>query len=285
MSHGFVEQNAGPAGTQHHGHFAGRRLHRIQHDHGLAGGFGGEVLGGLLFEEKVERDATAAAGLPALRLAAILPRQGRHVQARLRLPVDSENSFAGCHHHLAEAVGVEGLHLENTRIVGARRPVRPLHQLHAIEERGLGRRGEHGVQIMRGAIVQTELFDLAGTRGDGGRHARRLSNPFRREIVAICVPGAPVRNHPHPHAHGDALGGALDHGFIYADGAGEQVFEVQVRVVAPLGKRIRQVAFQVPSRDVEARGEYRLGKLHDFRLPWRSTAALWRLWGMPGPGR
>src|ERR1035437_4641256 len=126
---------------------------------------------------------------------------------------------------------------------------------------------------MRGAIVQTELFDGARTRGDGGRHAGRLAHLRRRDLVAVGVPVAPAGNHPHPDAHGDALGGALDHGFVYADGAGEQVFEVQVRVVAPPGKRIRQVVLQVPSSDVEARGEYRLGKLHDFRLPWRSTAA------------
>ena len=85
VSHGFVQQNARPAGPQHHRHFAGRRLHRIQHDHGLARGFGGEELGGLLFEEKVERDAPAPAGLPALRLAAILPRQRRQGVIRIGL--------------------------------------------------------------------------------------------------------------------------------------------------------------------------------------------------------
>ena len=111
---------------------------------------------------------------------------------------------------------------------------------------------------MRGAIVETELFDFARTRGDRGRHPRRLANPFRREIVAVCVPGAFTRNHPHPDAHGDALRGAFDHGFVDPDGAGEQVFEVQVRVVAALGKRVGQISFQVPSRDIEARGEYRL---------------------------
>ena len=192
----------------------------------------------------------------------------------MRLPVDGEDAFAGGHHHLAEAIGVEGLHLEDTRIVGARRAVRPLHQLHAIEE-GLLRRGrEHRVEIMRRALVQAELFDGARARRDGGRHPRRLADLLRREIVAVGIPRAPARNHPYPDAHGDPLRSALDHGFIEADGAGEQVFEVQVRVVAPPGKRVRQIAFQVPSRDIEARGEYRLGKLHDFRLPWRSKTAL-----------
>jgi len=53
----------------------------------------------------------------------------------------------------------------------------------------------------------------------------------------------------------------LTHGFVYADGTGEQVFEVQVRVIAAPGKRVGQIGFQVPSRDVESRREYRLGKL------------------------
>ena len=36
MAHGLVQQHAGPARTQHHGHAAGRRRHRLEIDERLA---------------------------------------------------------------------------------------------------------------------------------------------------------------------------------------------------------------------------------------------------------
>ena len=60
----------GHPGTEHDGHLARRRLHRIELHDRLAGGFLGEVLGRLLVEKEVERYAAAAAGITALRRTA-----------------------------------------------------------------------------------------------------------------------------------------------------------------------------------------------------------------------
>ena len=39
VADGFVQQDAGPAGAEHHGHFAGGRVDGVQLDDGLARGF------------------------------------------------------------------------------------------------------------------------------------------------------------------------------------------------------------------------------------------------------
>ena len=54
VADGFVQQNSRPAGAEHHGHFAGRGVHRVEHGDGFARGFGGEVFGSLLVEEESE---------------------------------------------------------------------------------------------------------------------------------------------------------------------------------------------------------------------------------------
>ena len=95
------------------------------------------------------------------------------------------------------------------------------------------------------AFVQIELLHLAGPGGDAGGHARGLADLLRGQIVAIGVAGALARDHAHADAQRHALRGALHDGFVDADGAGEQVFEIQIGVIAALRKRFGQVAFQV----------------------------------------
>ena len=53
-----------------------------------------------------------------------------------------------------------------------------------------------------------------------------------REVVAVGVAGALPGDDANADAQGDALGGALDDRFVDADGAGGEVFEVQVGVIA-----------------------------------------------------
>ena len=148
VAHGFMQQDARPAGTQHHGHLAGRRIHRVQHGDGLARGFAGEMLRRLLVQEKIQVHAPAAAGVAALRRPAVLPRQRRNAHARQRLPVEREHAVAGRHQHVAQIVGIDRLHLKDARIVSARRAVGALHQFHALGERRLGGRRQHRIQIV-----------------------------------------------------------------------------------------------------------------------------------------
>ena len=262
VAHGFVQQDAGPAGTEHHGRLAGRCFHGVEHGDGLAGGFGGEMLGRLLVQEEAQFHASAAAGMAALRCAAIAAGERGNAEARQRLAVERQYAFAGGHHHLAQTVGIGGLHLENLRSVGAGRPVGALHQFHAVAEGSLGGSGEDRVEIVQGALAEIELVHLAGAGGDAGGHARGFADLLGGEIAAVRVARAFSGDHSNAHADRDALRGAFHHRLVDADGAGGHVLEVQVGIISALRKRIRQVIFKVLPGDLEPLGEDGLGKPH-----------------------
>ncbi len=70
VADGFVQQDAGPAGAEHHFHLASRRFTRVQLNNRLPRRFLGEMLRSLLAEEEVKRYAAAAAGAAAGGIAA-----------------------------------------------------------------------------------------------------------------------------------------------------------------------------------------------------------------------
>ena len=107
-------------------------------------------------------------------------RQRRHAQARQRLAVEREHAVAGGDHHLAQIIGVGRLHLEDARIVGARGAVGALHQFHALAEGGLGGRGQHRIEIVRGGLRSDRTSRrLPGPAAMQRRHARRLADLLR----------------------------------------------------------------------------------------------------------
>ena len=61
----------------------------------------------------------------------------------------------------------------------------------------------------------------------------------RAEVVAIGVAGAFAGDDADSGAHADAFGGAFDDLLVDAEGAGGEVFEVDVGVVAADGGRDR----------------------------------------------
>ena len=152
-------------------------------------------------------------------------------------------------------------------IVGAGRAVGALHQFDALGECGLGGGDQDGIEIVAGALAEAELLHLAGPGGDVGGYAGGLADLFRGEVVAVGVAGALAGDDADADAHGNALRGALDHGFIDADGAGLEVLEVEVGVIAALGQSFTQIALQVLPGDIETRCKNGVRELHAFRLP------------------
>ena len=135
VADGFVQQDAGPAGTEHHGHFAGRRFHGVQLHDGLARGFAREMLGRLFVRGRSRaRRVRRRREWPRCGAPPFSPRQRRDAHARHRLAVEAEHAVAGGDQHVAQAVGVGRLHLEDARIVGAGGAVGALHQFDALGE-------------------------------------------------------------------------------------------------------------------------------------------------------
>ena len=232
MPHRFMQQNAGPARSQHHRHLARRGFDRAQLHDGLAGGFASEVLRRLVAQEEIERDPAAAARVAVLRNASVFARQHRDVQASHGLAVEAQATVAGGDQNLAHAVGIAGLHLENALIVGPRGAVGALDQIDALGQSGFVRALKHGIEIMFVRFLKAGLDDAGRTLGDARGDSRGLADLVRTQIVAIGVAGALADEDADAHAQLDSLRGALDDAFVDADGAGGQIFEIQVGVLA-----------------------------------------------------
>ena len=262
VPHGFMQQDAGPAGPQHHGHLAGGCVHRVQHHDGFACGLRGEMFGRLFVEEEAQFHASAAARMTALRGPAVVASQRGHVQACQRLAVPRKHPVASGHQHLPQIVGIAGLRLEDARVVGARRTVGAFDQFHALGEGRLGGRSQHGIQIAPPAFVERNFLHGSRSRRDARRHARGLANLLRAEVVAVGVAGTLARDHAHTHPQRHALQRALHDGFIDADGTGGKILEVKVGIRAPVRERFSQIILQIPRGNAKALREEGLGKVH-----------------------
>ena len=77
VTDGFMQQNAGPSGTEHDGHLTSRRGYRVELHDGLANGFAREMFRRFLVFEKIQTNAPAAARVTALRRRRRLRARGR----------------------------------------------------------------------------------------------------------------------------------------------------------------------------------------------------------------
>ena len=274
MAHRFMKQNAGPARAKHHGHFASRCLHRFQLHDGLAGGFTGERFGTLRAGELIQPYSPAAAGKTALWDAAVLACQDADVHARHGLTIRDDGAIAGGNQHLPQAVGPRSLHLEDSRIIRASDRVSPLHHRGAVGQRGFGWRSQDGVKIVRrAAFIERCLVHLGRTRRDHRRHSTGLADAFGREIIAVGVAGFLSRNDSHAHAKGDALHGALYDGFVHANAAGGEIFEVEVGIIATRRQGFGQPALEISGGNGKLSPEERICEGHALRVTQRGYHA------------
>ena len=148
MSHGLMQQDAGPAGTEHHGRFARRSFRRAQLHDRLPRGFLGELFGRFLLQEKVQRDAAASARVAVLRRSVFLARERENTHAGHGLAVEAHAAFAGRHHDVAEAVGIRRLNLKYARIVRARGGIGAAHQVGALLQTHFVGSVKHRIKIV-----------------------------------------------------------------------------------------------------------------------------------------
>ena len=91
-----MDQDSGPAGTEHDFHFSGGSFAGVELKNRLSRGFFGEVLGSLLAEEEIERDSASATGAATGRIPFGLGNAG-DVQAGKRLRVIGKCSIRADH--------------------------------------------------------------------------------------------------------------------------------------------------------------------------------------------
>ena len=134
VAHGFVQQDAGPAGAEDDGHLACGGGDGVELEDGGAGGFAGVVLGRVAAFKEVEGDAAAAAtgsargGSGAFVAAGVLG-DDEDVEAGERLGVRGEGAVGCGDEDAAELVVESGADLGDAAVEGAGGVVGALDQL------------------------------------------------------------------------------------------------------------------------------------------------------------
>ena len=113
MADGFVQQDAGPARPEHHGHGARRRGHGVEIHQRLAHGFAREREGFVVRHQLGQRDASAGARVTLLATSVLLDddrdveaHQRPHVGGQMPVAVGDQHHFVhgdDARHHLLDA--------------------------------------------------------------------------------------------------------------------------------------------------------------------------------------
>ena len=91
---------------------------------------------------------------------------------------------------------------------------------------------EHGVEVVLLGFFEAGFDDAGGAFGDEGGDVGGFADFGGGEVVAVGVAGAFAGDDADSGAHADAFGGAFYDLLVDAEGAGGEVFEVDVGVVA-----------------------------------------------------
>ena len=188
----LVEQDARPAGAEHDGHGAGRRLDGSQLQDRLARSLAAKRRPALLLEEEVEGHAAAAAPGADLALAVVLGDHGDVEPGERPHVADRPARGRGEQHHDFFA-GQAGDHLLDARIGGPRGRIDTAQQVELALERGHDRWLDQRVEIVRPpATGHGERARGPGAIRDGARLSGGLLEVAERDLVGVGVAGPRV---------------------------------------------------------------------------------------------
>ena len=236
VADGLVQQDAGPAGAEHHGHLAGRRGARLQvGQRGLDRVV--DVAFDLLVVEIGQAEAPAAAA-GAHFAPAVLLGDHRDRQAHQRPHVGRQRAVgARDHHHVAfagQARPSPGPRADPWH-GPASRPCPSSATLAALSSVAIG--STRVVQRPAGRYLFCSYLRTPGARcsryrphGAGRVEQRGLGN-----VVGIGEGGLLAADRPHAHALVDAEAAGLDDALFQAPAFAARVLEVQVGVVDLVG--------------------------------------------------
>ena len=171
MADRLVQQDAGPARSQHDGHGAGGRGARFQVHQGRVDG-----ICRILFQHGITEiviAVTPAATSRARFAAAILLRDHGQRDAHQRADVGRQHAVAAQHQHHVVLAGQARHHLHDSGVF------RPRHLFHALEQLHLGRRVQRSERVV-GQVQRTPALwlhlardlDSAGARARDGARGR-----------------------------------------------------------------------------------------------------------------
>ena len=230
VADGFVQQDAGPAGAEHHGHGAGGGRTGVQVGDRLVHRLPGVALQHFFAEiAVVVAAATAGGALLPLALAAIDddgngdPHQGPHV--------GRQTAVAAGHQHHVVFTGEGGHDLGDPLVQGAGIAFQAFQQLY------LFRRPEGGDGVLRQveavALAPLQLGRLAGLAGgaDGAHRRGGIAQGLAADVVGVGEGGFLAGDGAHADALVDVEAAGFDDALLQAPGLGPAVLEVEVGII------------------------------------------------------
>ena len=149
-----------------------------------------KILGRIDVEEKIESDAAAAAGVAALREAAVVCGRGRRRSCGPWVGGRGEAAVAGGDKDVAKAVGVNGLDLEDAWVGGARGFVGASHQGDALWRAAVGGQGSGQGRDFACAVHQSRSSAVAGPAAMQAAVAAARRMRSGGEVVGVGVAGS-----------------------------------------------------------------------------------------------
>ena len=235
MADGFVQKNAGPARSEHHGHFASRGRARLQIGECCANRLV-DVLGDHGVVKIGQAEAAATAGGAAFAPAFLFGNH-RDRQAHQGPHIGSEHAIGARHHDHVVFHGQAGHDLHHARVFGAGQG------LYLAQEGDFGRAVQCGDGVSR-AVQRAAAGNLLGTdfaagagagQSDGAHGARCVQQRGFGNVIRIRECGFFAADSAHAHTLVDAEAAGFDNAFFQTPTFGAGVLEIQVGFVDAVG--------------------------------------------------
>ncbi len=249
VTHRLVQQHAGPAGTEHHRHGAGRGVDGLQVDQGLAHRFTHiakrPALEPVQLEEMVVTEAATATGAAAFTAIPLLGDDG-HREAHQRTHVGGQGAIGGGHQDLFIDPADGGHHLIDGGIQTSGELVHLLQQgnfLLLVEGlQGIQRRVE---QVCFGASPCFYLALRTGG-GDAASGSHRLLQRQKAQLVRVGETGLLAADGAHPHPLIDVVAAILDDAVLQHPGLVPAALEIEVAELHLMAHQAAEQLLQPP---------------------------------------
>ena len=227
VAHRLVQQHARPAGTQHHRHRPGGRVHRFQIDQRLAQGLAGELLRLAAIEKLGIRIAPAETGVTRFA-AAVLLHDHLDVHAHQRPYVRGQHAVAARDQHRVHATGKADRHLLHARIGRTQQLVDDAQRfdLGVVVQRI--DRVVAGIQRTAAAAHQRVRRMRAAIAGDRARGAGRAQQRLRIDVIGIGEAGLLAGDRAHADALVDGVRAVLDDAVLHRPALAPRMLEVEI---------------------------------------------------------
>ncbi|MNF64571.1 hypothetical protein D3C84_463070 [compost metagenome] len=249
VTHGFVQQHAGPTGTQHHRHGAGRRVYGLEVHQGLAHRFAHiakrPALQPVQLQEVIVTEAATAAGAAALPAIPLLGDDG-HREAHQRAHIGGQGAIGGGHQDLFIDATDGGHHLIDGGIQAAGELV------HLLEQGDLLLLVE-GLQRIHGRIEQVRFGSGPGLHlalgpggGDAAGGGHRLLQRQQAQLVRVGEAGLLAADGAHTHTLIDVVAAILDDAVFQHPGLVPAALEIEVAELHLMAHQAAEQLLQPP---------------------------------------